>query len=338
MPNCVGPFSAQACPSLPLSLDAASITLDAASITLDAKVDTLGLGENAMLGSNTAPDDPSIHHHACKQHSSDAPIPLDSRLAFHNTVEMLPPATGPPHQLVGVDCCAHECWPAFDPHSRDPHLGDPLGAESRHNYSDHGETLANLLPSDMGEVQPTFKRGDSFAHTEIPPLTVDYGECLPAIKDHSKGLDNDGEITTKIISTITTDDPIIDALLLCGKDSQQPRECIVCFHAHVSQVIGIHAKDLDNDGEITTKLISTITTDDPITKNTPIDCVCSSATSPRAKNYHGIPTTYLHEFGFTNSFHKMAGANFPTNMDPSDPNDTDATLLPTFKHGDSFED
>jgi hypothetical protein len=30
-------------------------------------------------------------------------------------------------------------------------------------------------------------------------------------------------------------------------------------------VIGIHDKDLDNDGEITTKLISTITTDDPIT-------------------------------------------------------------------------
>ena len=78
-----------------------------------------------------------------------------------------------------------------------------------------------------------------------------------------------------------TDDPIVDALLLCGKDSQQPHACTVSFHAHVSQVIGIHNKDLDNDGEITTKLISTIATDDPI---------------------------------------------------------TDATLLSTFKHGDSFED
>ena len=46
--------------------------------------------------------------------------------------------------------------------------------------------------------------------------------------------------------------------------------------------------------------------------------------------------TYLHKFGFTNSVHKMTGANFPTNTDPLDPNDTDATLLPTYKHGDSF--
>jgi hypothetical protein len=267
----------------PLVPPTASVSLDAVPVTLDAKVDTLGFGEeDAMLGSDTAPDNPSICLHAYKQPSSNAPIPLDSQLAFHNTMEMLPPATGPPHQLVGVDCYAHECWPAFDPHSRDPRLGDPLGAESRHNYSDHGETLASLLPSDMGEVQPTFKRGDSFAHTEIPPLTVDYGECLPAIKDHSKGLDNNGEITTKIISTITTDDPI--------------------------------------------------------TKNTPIDHVNASVTSPCAQNYRAIPTTYLHEFGFTNSVHKMAGANFPTNTDPSDPNDTDVTLLPTFKHGDSFED
>lgn len=79
----------------------------------------------------------------------------------------------------------------------------------------------------MGEVQPTFKHVDSFAHKEIQltvdygenQLTVDYGECLPAIKDYSKDLNNDGEITTKIISTITTDDPITNALLLCGKDS-----------------------------------------------------------------------------------------------------------------------
>jgi hypothetical protein len=49
-------------------------------------------------------------------------------------------------------------------------------------------------------------------------------------------------------------------------------------------------------------------------------------------------STYLHEFGFTNSVHKMTGTNIPTDMDPPNPNDTDATLLPTFKHGDSFED
>jgi hypothetical protein len=104
-------------------------------------------------------------------------------------------------------------------------------------------------------------------------------------------------------------------------------------------MIGIHAKDLDNGGEIsTTKLISTITIDDPVTKNAPIDHVHSSITSPCAKNTRGIPTTYLHEFGFTNSVPKTTGASFLTNMDPSDPNDTDASLLPTFRHGDSFED
>jgi hypothetical protein len=237
----------------------------------------LGSREDALLGPNTATSDPSVHLPPYKKHSNDAPIPLDSCFAFHNTVEMLPPATGPPHHLVShttrpfsipathhcsshascVDCCAHECWPAFDPHSCDLHLDDPLGVESCHNYLDHGEsqlTLANLLPFNYGENQ----------------LTVDYGECLPAIKVHSKDLDNDGEITTKLISTITTNDPVTDALLLYGKDSQQTRACIIqqaneCFHAHVSQVIGIHDKDLDNDGEITTKLISTITTDDPIT-------------------------------------------------------------------------
>jgi hypothetical protein len=43
---------------------------------------------------------------------------------------------------------------------------------------------------------------------------VDYGECLPVVEDHSKDLDNDGEIYTKVISTITADDPINDLLKL----------------------------------------------------------------------------------------------------------------------------
>jgi hypothetical protein len=52
-----------------------------------------------------------------------------------------------------------------------------------------------------------------------------------------------------------------------------------CFHAHVSQAIGVHDKDLYNDGEITTMLISTtIATDDPIT-NVLIDHSCSSVIS-----------------------------------------------------------
>ena len=38
-----------------------------------------------------------------------------------------------------------------------------------------------------------------------------------------------------------------------------------CSNVHVSQVIGVHDKILDNDGEITIMLISTIATDDPIT-------------------------------------------------------------------------
>ena len=76
---------------------------------------------------------------------------------------------------------------------------------------------------------------------------------------HSKDLDNDGEITIKLISTIATDEPLTDALLLYGKDSQQIHACII------QQANEIHDKDLDNDGEITTKLISTITTNDPIT-------------------------------------------------------------------------
>ena len=43
--------------------------------------------------------------------------------------------------------------------------------------------------------------------------TMDYGECLPAIKDHSKDLDNNGEITTKLISTIATHDPVTNSMI-----------------------------------------------------------------------------------------------------------------------------
>jgi hypothetical protein len=103
--------------------------------------------------------------------------------------------------------------------------------------------------------------------------TENYGECHPAIKDHSKDLDNDGEITIKLISTIATDDPITNApnestclsiISLCG-DGGQCARAWECSNVHVSQVIGVHDKNLDNDGEITTVLISTIATDDPIT-------------------------------------------------------------------------
>jgi hypothetical protein len=46
-------------------------------------------------------------------------------------------------------------------------------------------------------------------------------------------------------------------------------------HIHASQAIKVHEdKDLDNDGEITTKLLSTITTNDPII-DTPVDHICS---------------------------------------------------------------
>ena len=74
-----------------LATNAVPILLDAAPITLDAKEGTLGFGEDALLGPNTAPDDPSIH-----LHPYDAPIPLVSHHAFHNTVDMLAPAMGLP--------------------------------------------------------------------------------------------------------------------------------------------------------------------------------------------------------------------------------------------------
>jgi hypothetical protein len=40
-----------------------------------------------------------------------------------------------------------------------------------------------------------------------------------------------------------------------------------------------HNKDLNNDGEITTKLICKIATDDPTIPDAPIDCICSSIVS-----------------------------------------------------------
>jgi hypothetical protein len=122
----------------------------------------------------------------------------------------------------------------------------PFSIHATRDYGSSQPTLASLLPFNYGESQ----------------LTVDYGECLPAIKVHSKELDNDGEITTKIISTIVTDDPIT---------------------------------------------------------NTWIDHTCSSVISPCGNRPR----------------HSIQASN---NTDPPEFNDTDATLLHTFKHGDSFED
>jgi hypothetical protein len=124
--------------------------------SLAAKESSLGFGEEVSIGSDTAPSDPFILLPPYKMHSDDAPIiPMDSCFAFHHsTVEMLPPATGPPCRLVS----------------------------------------------------------DNYGESQLP---VDYGECLPAIiKVHSKDLDNDGEITAKLLSTITTDEPITTAALL----------------------------------------------------------------------------------------------------------------------------
>jgi hypothetical protein len=91
--------------------DVDALTPDAVQI-VNVNADATAFGEDALL----------------------VPIPLDPRFVFHNTVEMLPPATGLLHQIVGIDCFDHECWPVCDPHSC-------------HSFSDHGENLANLLSS-----------------------------------------------------------------------------------------------------------------------------------------------------------------------------------------------
>jgi hypothetical protein len=164
--------------------------------------------------------------------------------------------------------------------------------------------------------------------------TENYGECHPTIKDHSKDLDNDGEITIKLISTIATDDPItiapngstcLSIISLCGDGGQCTRTWGERSYVHVRQVSGVHDKNLDNDGEITTKLISTIATDDPIT-NAPFNRhIC-------AWNYLDVNAvhiaTYQHEFGFTNSVPEMTIIGTQTNTDPVlDPGDMNATLL-----------
>ena len=68
-------------------------------------------------------------------------------------------------------------------------------------------------------------------------------------------------------------DPNDQAFLMPPQEDCQP------IHAHVIQAVKDHDKDLDNDGEITTKLLSTIATDDPIT-NLPIDSVYSGVALP----------------------------------------------------------
>jgi hypothetical protein len=164
-------------------------------------------------------------------------------------------------------------------------------------------------------------------------LTEKYGECHPAIKDHSKDLDNDGEITIKLISTIATDDPITNApndstclsiISLCG-DGGQCNRAWERSHVHVSQVIGVHDKNLDNNGEITTMLIATIATDDSIT-----DVLTNRHIS--AWNYLDVNAvhiaTYRCEFGFTNCVPEMTIIDAQTKMDPAlDHGDMHATLL-----------
>jgi hypothetical protein len=109
------------------------LTPDAVPI-VDADADSIAFGVDALLVPDTAHDDPLVHIRPFQKPSDDETIPLDPRFVFHNTVEMLPPATGPPHQVVGMDCFDHACWPVCDPHSC-------------HSFSDHGENSANLLSS-----------------------------------------------------------------------------------------------------------------------------------------------------------------------------------------------
>jgi hypothetical protein len=109
------------------------LTPDAVQI-VNAEDDATAFGVDALLVPDTAHDDPLVHIRPFQKPSDDETIPLDPRFVFHNTVEMLPPATGPPHQVVGIDCFDHACWPVCDPHSC-------------HSFSDHGENSANLLSS-----------------------------------------------------------------------------------------------------------------------------------------------------------------------------------------------
>jgi hypothetical protein len=204
--------------------DGGSLATDAAQVLpSDEGFDFDSGGEDVLYDPGTDPNGHLTWLHLYRPLSKAYPVPSATLQGLYNTVTLLPPANGPPHHLINmssqfrihaihhcrshasrVDCCAPESRPVFDPHSGVLHLDDPLGIKSRHNYLDHGESqpiLANLLPENQtltasyGENQPK----------------VNYGECRPAIKDHSKDLDNDGEITTKLISTIATDDPITNA-------------------------------------------------------------------------------------------------------------------------------
>jgi hypothetical protein len=83
-------------------------------------------------------------------------------------------------------------------------------------------------------------------------------------------------VDTKSLVTI----PVHQAFLLMMQEDDQylhaliapVMEHLVCIHASLAHKV--HDKDLDNDGEITTELLYTITTDNLII-DTPIDHICS---------------------------------------------------------------
>ena len=168
------------------------------------------------------------------------------------------------------------------PRGTDTNLSLPISlppAEKEHMHLE--ETLFSLL--DYGESVPFLDHGEDLHNS----VAVVDPKPAPAVNKHDKALDNDGEITTKHLSAIDADDPVKDppifashhdayyktlraqSLLGYEQSSIAPGERasnVICCRASLDPwpAIKDHAKHLNNDGESTTKHLSTIALDDPI--------------------------------------------------------------------------
>jgi hypothetical protein len=204
--------------------------------------------------------------------NGDAPILLVSQHAFLSTVDMLLPANGPPEEVIDFDHHANVSTPSYLFYDAWHLSSTPQGY--------------NLLPSNICKLLSLTQKTDSIVHAPLElvvksnhhdlhladPLSVDMTLKLttkPIIEscqhslDHGEGVPtlDHGEIQPMpfAIQPLLIVDSNDRAFLMSSQENGQP------IHAHVIQAAKDHDKDLDNDGGITTKLLSTIASDDPIT-------------------------------------------------------------------------
>jgi hypothetical protein len=236
------------------------------------------------------------------------PIKKKGCIAQATPVANYDPSICKAHDTVSI-----ECWLVFDPNSCDVANSDSRHNYLAHG--EDNTLMPIIDPQDLGGctfLMPQKKDGQCF-QAHIVRALEDYEnelrkepERIQFVCSVNDGQFQDDELVSygNLLELVSYGD-LLDLLELEDHGEGQPIPIavpnnLVCqtflmlqqedsprlharivqaleqpVHTHVSQVVEVHEKDLDNDGEITTKLLSTIAANNPIT-DVPLNSVCSS--------------------------------------------------------------